>query len=205
MPTTTNVPQVKLNVMTKAQYDVATKSPTELYMITDAAPNVAPVGMIAPFGGSTAPGGWLVCDGSAISRTDYADLFAVIGTTYGSGNGSTTFNLPDYSNVKVSGMPDYTAGVDIHSYTSSSNQFTAPSDGLLCIINESYYENDFYIDGVIVTKDNSASQYERESVNLPISKGQKFYAAGLAASANYVSHFYPFIGNTPPSNYMIKY
>ena len=55
----------------------------------------APVGMISPFGGSTAPDGWLVCDGSAVSRTDYADLFAVVGTTYGAGDGSTTFNLPD--------------------------------------------------------------------------------------------------------------
>lgn len=42
----------------------------------------------------TAPTGWLICDGAAVSRTTYADLFAVIGTTYGSGDGSTTFNLP---------------------------------------------------------------------------------------------------------------
>ena len=54
-------------------------------------------GFIAPFAGSTAPDGWLVCDGSAISRTRYADLFAVIGTTYGSGDGNTTFNLPNQS------------------------------------------------------------------------------------------------------------
>lgn len=55
----------------------------------------APTGMIAPFGSSTAPEGWLICDGSAVSRTDYADLFAVIGTTYGDGDGSATFNLPN--------------------------------------------------------------------------------------------------------------
>ena len=42
-----------------------------------------------------APNGWLICDGSAVSRTTYATLFAVIGTTYGTGDGSTTFNLPD--------------------------------------------------------------------------------------------------------------
>lgn len=46
-------------------------------------------------GGATAPAGYLLCDGSAISRTLYASLFAVIGTQYGAGNGSTTFNLPD--------------------------------------------------------------------------------------------------------------
>ena len=44
---------------------------------------------------STAPAGWLICDGSTISRTTYSRLFAAIGTTYGSGDGSNTFNIPD--------------------------------------------------------------------------------------------------------------
>lgn len=52
-------------------------------------------GFIQMFAGSTAPTGWLMCDGSAVSRTTYADLFAVIGTAYGSGDGTTTFNVPD--------------------------------------------------------------------------------------------------------------
>lgn len=54
----------------------------------------APIGAIIPFGGDTAPTGYLLCDGSAVSRTTYADLFAVIGTKFGPGDGSTTFNLP---------------------------------------------------------------------------------------------------------------
>lgn len=54
-----------------------------------------PIGSIVPYGSSTAPANWLVCDGSAVSRTTYASLFAVIGTSYGSGDGSTTFNLPN--------------------------------------------------------------------------------------------------------------
>jgi phage-related tail fiber protein len=53
------------------------------------------VGQICFFAMSTAPAGFLKCNGAAISRTTYADLFAVIGTTYGAGNGSTTFTLPD--------------------------------------------------------------------------------------------------------------
>lgn len=53
------------------------------------------IGTIQMFGGSTPPNGWLLCDGSAVSRTTYATLYAVIGTTYGTGDGSTTFNLPD--------------------------------------------------------------------------------------------------------------
>lgn len=48
---------------------------------------------------STAPTGYLLCDGSAVSRTTYAKLFAAIGTTYGAGNGTTTFNLPNTSGL----------------------------------------------------------------------------------------------------------
>lgn len=55
----------------------------------------APIGAIQAFGGSVAPSGWLLCQGQAISRTTYADLFSVIGTNFGVGDGSTTFNLPD--------------------------------------------------------------------------------------------------------------
>lgn len=56
---------------------------------------IEPVGVVAQFAGATAPAGWLLCDGAAVSRTTYAALFATIGTTYGAGNGSSTFNLPD--------------------------------------------------------------------------------------------------------------
>jgi microcystin-dependent protein len=59
-----------------------------------ASPGV-PTGSLFPFAGSAAPTGYLLCDASAVSRTTYATLFGVIGTTYGSGDGSTTFNLPD--------------------------------------------------------------------------------------------------------------
>lgn len=54
-------------------------------------------GMIYMYAGSVAPQGYLVCDGSAVSRTTYAALFDAIGTTFGAGDGSTTFNLPDLS------------------------------------------------------------------------------------------------------------
>lgn len=54
-----------------------------------------PPGFIDEYAGSAAPSGWLVCDGSAVSRTTYAALFAAIGTIWGAGDGSTTFNLPN--------------------------------------------------------------------------------------------------------------
>jgi microcystin-dependent protein len=52
-------------------------------------------GVVLPFAGAVAPDGWMLCHGQAVSRTAHAHLFAVVGTTYGSGDGSTTFNLPD--------------------------------------------------------------------------------------------------------------
>jgi phage-related tail fiber protein len=55
-----------------------------------------PPGSITLFGGSTVPPGWLLCEGAAVSRTDYAVLFAAIGTNFGSGNGTTTFNIPNF-------------------------------------------------------------------------------------------------------------
>lgn len=58
-------------------------------------PSGSPTGAIMQYAGSVAPSGWLFCRGQAISRSTYADLFAVIGTTYGAGDGSTTFNLPN--------------------------------------------------------------------------------------------------------------
>ena len=54
-----------------------------------------PAGVMMPFGGTAAPDGFLLCDGSAVSRATYYALFAAIATTYGAGDGSTTFNLPD--------------------------------------------------------------------------------------------------------------
>lgn len=56
---------------------------------------VIAVGTIIPYGGTSAPTGYLLCDGSAVSRTTYSALYAAIGTTFGSGDGSTTFNVPD--------------------------------------------------------------------------------------------------------------
>ena len=63
----------------------------------------SPSGMIINYAGSTAPAGFLECDGSAISRSTYANLFSAIGTTYGTGDGSTTFNVPDLRGYFVRG------------------------------------------------------------------------------------------------------
>ena len=66
--------------------------------------NSLPIGTIVDFAGTIAPTGWLICDGSAISRTTYADLLATIGTIYGEGDGSTTFNLPNCEGLVTVGI-----------------------------------------------------------------------------------------------------
>ena len=57
--------------------------------------SVIPSGMMAPYGGASAPSGWLLCDGTAVSRSTYSTLFTALSTAYGVGDGTTTFNLPD--------------------------------------------------------------------------------------------------------------
>ncbi len=90
--------------ITQAEFDALSQTDKDdgtIYFITNGASgNVflddnTPIGMIAPYGGTSDPAYWLICDGRAVSRTTYAELFAVIGTTYGTGDGSTTFNIPD--------------------------------------------------------------------------------------------------------------
>ena len=66
--------------------------------ITVAGGNIIPPGVIWEYGGASPPTGWLACDGSAVSRSTYAALFAVIGSAYGNGDGSTTFNVPNRTN-----------------------------------------------------------------------------------------------------------
>ncbi len=68
-------------------------------------------GAVSHFARATAPAGWLAANGAAVSRTTYADLFAAIGTTFGAGNGSTTFNLPDLRGEFVRGL-DGGRGID---------------------------------------------------------------------------------------------
>lgn len=78
-------------------------------------------GVVAPFAGTTEPTGWLFCYGQAVSRTTYAALFTALGTTYGTGDGTTTFNLPDLRGRVVAGQDDMGG--------TSANRLTTPING----------------------------------------------------------------------------
>lgn len=89
-------------------------------------------GFIQSYAGTTVPDGWLACNGAAVSRTTYAALFAAISTTYGSGDGSTTFNLPNLNNgsflegsntagtVKSAGLPNITGSHGVSTDTNAN-------------------------------------------------------------------------------------
>lgn len=81
-----------------------------------------PVGTILDYAGTTEPEGYLFCYGQAVSRTTYAELFAVISTTYGAGNGTTTFNLPDLRGRVIAGQDDMGG--------TSANRLTNQTGGL---------------------------------------------------------------------------
>lgn len=73
-----------------------------------------PVGMVVPYAGASAPSGWLLCDGQAVSRTAYPALFQVLGITYGYGDGVNTFNVPDLRECSPIGVGQRASGVTTH-------------------------------------------------------------------------------------------
>lgn len=83
-----------------------------------------PTGGLVAWSAASAPTGWLICDGSAVSRTTYADLYAVVGDTYGAGDGSTTFNLPNIKGRVVVGLDSADTAFDALAETGGSATHT---------------------------------------------------------------------------------
>jgi microcystin-dependent protein len=116
-------------------------------------PSAVPPGGIVMYGAATAPAGWLLCNGAAVSRSTYSGLFAIIGETFGAGNGSTTFNTPDFRQrmplgVAASGTgnvlgllgiggaidhthtgPSHTHVIDAHVHEMAAHTHTVPHNG----------------------------------------------------------------------------
>lgn len=108
-----------------------------------------PAGAVMSFAMSTVPTGWLECDGSAISRSTYAQLFATIGTTFGVGNGSTTFNIPDLRGYFVRGWAHggsidsgrafgstQTGAIESHNHTFAGNALPTHSHTIPARVND---------------------------------------------------------------------
>lgn len=89
-----------------------------------------PAGIIVDFAGSSAPSGWLLCYGQAVSRNTYAALFAAISTSYGIGDGATTFNLPDCRGRVKAGKDDMGGSAASRIAAGTSLGYTAGSETL---------------------------------------------------------------------------
>lgn len=139
----------------------------------------APVGKVDMLAGGSVPIGWLLCNGQAVSRTTYAALFAQIGETWGDGDGSTTFNVPDFRGrvprgVAASGTGDAvgeTFGADTHTHTGPSHSHSNPNTS--------------------TTGSHSHTQttHDHSNPNTAVASGTAEFGAGsgfLAASASHV-------------------
>lgn len=80
-----------------------------------------PVGAIIPWLGATVPSGWLMCNGQTVSRTTYANLFAVIGTNFGTGDGSTTFHTPSLQEYQIAGAASFSSAITTANAFGSNN------------------------------------------------------------------------------------
>lgn len=122
--TTAGIAEIATQTETNAGVsDVAVVTPKKLM-----ASSYTPSGCVMAFAGTTAPTGWLECNGSAVSRTTYLALFSAIATTYGIGDGSSTFNLPDMRGEFLRGW-DHGRGVDYGRSSGSSQAEGVGSHG----------------------------------------------------------------------------
>lgn len=169
--------------------------------------DATPTGTISMFAGSTAPTGYLLCQGQAVSRTTYSALFSVIGTTYGSGNGSTTFNLPNLQGKFALGKSSShalasTGGAE--TVTLSTNEIPAHTHGNKSLVGSlvAYAWDDGRSDGIISSSVNSKnsgyySGYNIGHIQYQVDASHEHDSVGGGASHN----------NMPPYqtvNYIIK-
>lgn len=130
---------VETGTINEQQYIDDRMNAMEQY-VDDEVETGVPTGCVQAFAGQNTPTGWLLCDGSAVSRTTYAKLFSVIGTSYGSGDGSSTFNLPDLIDKfvqgnatagaeKSAGLPNITGGFDTRSIPNAGGYLVMAATG----------------------------------------------------------------------------
>lgn len=149
----------------------------------------APIGAIMPYGGATAPSGWFLCQGQAVSRTTYAELFAVIGTAFGTGDGSTTFNLPDFRGEFLRG-----AGTNSHSGQGSGGSVGEHQDATRI--------PDFYVagNGSFIVSPAEDSLWHTTDAQATLTTGYKTVSLGGTGTTNIPSHY-----STRPTNTSVNY
>lgn len=184
----------EVNGVTPTAGDNSTKLATTAFVKTAVDVVAVPTGVVQAFAGTTIPTGWLLCDGSAVSRTTYANLYACIGDTYGAGDGSTTFNLPNLIDKFIEGSS--TAGTEKSAGLPNitGRAITDPANGSACPVRN--YEGAF-------------TSVEKVSIDKFTTNGKVNTTYGISFDASRSS---PIYGNSttvqPPAltmRYIIKY
>jgi len=146
--------------------------------------NTVPAGSIQMWATGTAPSGYVLCNGAAISRTFYSTLFAVIGTTFGVGDGSTTFNVPDYTNRMPYGAAVGTTGgsttistsnLPSHTHTGTTNGQSVPHSHTYSGTTSGQSQSHHHI-----TLEPTAGTYQNVTANF----GGDFATAGYGSTLN---------------------
>jgi microcystin-dependent protein len=140
--------------------------------------SLVPTGAVFAMAVSTVPSGYLECNGNAVSRTTYSDLFSVIGTTWGAGNGSSTFNLPDLRGEFVRGW-DNGRGVD-SGRSFASSQADSVTDHTHTVLADGTSGN---VDSTIVTDNNANNAFDADGGFDKYVKGIGTFAAGSSTTA----------------------
>ena len=167
-----NLADVPDKLAGRTNLDVFSKSETR---------QMAPAGMVSGFARTSAPTGWLKCNGAAVSRTSYADLFAAIGTDWGAGDGFNTFNVPDLRGEFIRGLDDG-RGIDAGRVPGSAQK------GSLATIDENGTDNT--ITSVIAASSQSAagldsvSGYSMAGLAVPLYSGAILQSSGTPTNIN---------------------
>lgn len=127
--------QINAGTATGSTGAALTVTPDQL-ALSNYVPTLIPSGVISAYGGTSAPTGYLACDGSAVSRSTYASLFTAISTGYGTGDGSTTFNVPDLRSRSVIGSGTGTKIFTITGNSSNTLTVTTPTGPTNSVNNE---------------------------------------------------------------------
>jgi microcystin-dependent protein len=136
-----------------------------------AATDPTPAGVVQAYAGPTVPSGYIICDGSAVSRTTYAKLFAAIGTSWGAGDGTTTFNLPDMRGMFLRGV-DGSAGSDPDKTTrTATNSGGNAGNAVGSKQTDAFQGHGHQFTNSAGTSVNSQTWYESDSGNLGMTIG----------------------------------
>lgn len=126
-----------------------------------------PAGVTLPYAGAGVPTGYLLCDGSAVSRTVYAVLYSSIGVTYGAGNGTTTFNIPDTRGIFIRGSGVQTVGGVTYSVATGDKL----GDQMQGHIHQEYGSNNGVVGGGFVGGPSTANALLGSYTSSPVSDG----------------------------------